>query len=92
MWYFPPPLGVFSRNSVYRDYSQLFHNRRITSYGAIKTARSREELISLIRDALAHPEALSIQRRQTVEDECGLLDGKACERLVDACIKEYKKK
>jgi len=92
MWYFPPPLGVFSRNPVYKDYSQLFHNRRITSYGAIKTARSRKELISLIRDALAHPEVLSVQRRQTVEDECGSLDGKAVERLVDVCVMEYEKK
>ena len=91
MWYFPPPSEAFIRRPVYRDYSQLFHNRRITSYGAIRTAKSREGLISFIRDALAHPEALSAQRRLTVEDECGSLDGKACERLVDACVKEYKK-
>lgn len=92
MWYFPPSSGAFMRHPVYWDYSQFFHNRRITSYGAIRTARSREELISLIRDALAHPEALSAQRRRTVEDECGLLDGKAVERLVDVCVMEYERK
>ena len=92
MWYFQPSSSAFARNPVYWDYSQFFHNRRIISYGAIKTARNREELISLIRDALTHPDALSVQRRRTVEDECGPLDGKACERLVDICVKEYKKK
>jgi hypothetical protein len=92
MWYFPPSSSAFMRHPVYWDYSQFFHNRRITSYGAIRTARSREELITFIKEALAYPEALSAQRRRTIEDECGLLDGKAVERFVDVCVMEYERK
>ena len=92
MWYFPPSSKAFAQDPVYKDYSLLFHNRRLTSYGAIPTANNRRDLVSLIKNALAHPNELTSERHRIVKDECGSLDGKACERLVNICMMEYKKK
>lgn len=89
MWYFGEPSPAFARTPLNFDYAALFHNRRITSYGAIRTALNRKELLVYLKDALKNPERLSSQRKHTVEVECGALDGKACERLVVACRKEY---
>lgn len=91
MWYFPPSSKAFAQDPVYRDYSLLFHNRRLTSYGAIHTAKNRRDLISLIKNALAYPDELAAERRSIVKDECGPIDGKACKRLVDTCVMEYEK-
>ena len=77
------------RTPLYYDYGRLFHNRRIVSYGAVQTAGNREELCGYIRDALNHPETLAEQRRETVRHEIGLLDGRACERLVTACNEHF---
>jgi len=89
MWYFPRPVKAMGRPPIYMDYAQNFHNRRIVSYGAIRTAYGRRELTEMIRHALANPAELAEARRATVRDECGVLDGKAAERLAEACIDEY---
>ncbi len=89
MWYFQRASKAMGRPPVFTDYSLNFHNRRIVSYGAIRTARSRKELVERIREALARPDELSSQRRETVRLECGVLDGRACDRLAEACIHEY---
>jgi hypothetical protein len=77
------------RTPLYYDYGRLFHNRRLVAYGAIQTAVTRGELFEYIREALRHPEKFTEQRRETVKHEIGVLDGKACERLVDACKEHF---
>ncbi len=61
------------------------HNRRIMSYGAVDVAYSREELVSLIRSTLKDPGKNTIARKAMVAQECGPLDGLACDRLVCEC-------
>lgn len=80
MWYFPD--GQHPKI----DYSRLYHNRRIVSYGAIEIARSSEELMGCIRSAVAEPGRLHKERAHTVAVECGPLDGLACSRLVETCL------
>ncbi len=89
MWYFPVPTGNLARHPVYFDHASNFHNRRLASYGAIKTATSRTQLKNKIRQALTSPNEHIVERRKVVEDEIGQLDGRACERLVNACMIEY---
>lgn len=91
MWYFPEASRTEVRPREYFNYASLLHNRRITSYGAIRTAKNRDELISMIRHAWSHPDELAEQRRETVKYECGVLDGDACERFVEACVEEMKR-
>jgi hypothetical protein len=91
MWYFQRASKAMGRAPVFTDYSLSFHNRRIVSYGGIRTAQGRKELVALIRDALDHPDALAAERRETIRYECGVLDGKACDRLAEACLHEYSK-
>lgn len=85
MWYFPRRSKGYLRPPLYLDFSQSFHNRRLLSYGAIRTAGSRGELIEYIRRALRDPGADRDARRRVVEEECGALDGRATERFIAVC-------
>lgn len=89
MYYFQEPLSALARTPLYHDYEKFFHSRRLVSYGAIQTTRNRDELIAAIEYALEYPSRLAAERKRTVELECGLFDGGACERLVEACVHEY---
>lgn len=91
MYYFQEPFAGLARAPLYYDYEQLFHSRRLVSYGAITTTRSRGELIAAIVDSLEEPSRLQQERETTVELECGSLDGGACERLVTATLQEYQR-
>ena len=92
MYYFPEPFPGLARAPLYYDYEKLFHSRRLVSYGAITTTRNRDDLIGAIRDALMEPARLKGERKKTVEEECGVLDGGACRRLVAACVEDYQKR
>jgi hypothetical protein len=86
LWYFPKVQGLL-RDPVYLQYPLQWHIQRLLSYGALNTANSRLELISLIQDALADPGRNRQQRMKLVEEECGPLDGKAAARLAVLCSK-----
>lgn len=85
MWYFLPMPRVLLQPVYYPSHDAL-HNRRAVDSGAVVVARSREELVNAIIRALNQPSELSIQRRKYVEHECGTLDGKALQRLVDLYV------
>ncbi len=85
MWYFASQTNRVITPPVYVDYPRYRHNQRLASYGAVETTNSRTDLINLIDQRLYQPNGPSPSRRKTVEQECGPLDGKACERLVSAC-------
>lgn len=89
MYYFPQEFPALARNPVYNEYEKFFHSRRLVSYGAVKTTRGREELIGEIEKALNNPDRFAKERQKTVDLECGVLDGEACTRLVEACKQEY---
>ena len=46
----------------------------------------------MIRSAFDFPEKGFSERKMTVEKECGSLDGRACDRLVQSCYEEWSKK
>lgn len=85
MHYLPSVARVVVREEVPLEYWNLIHNRRITSYGAVDIARSREELVALIEANLGHAFRRAAARKKMVERECGPLDGRACCRLIDEC-------
>jgi hypothetical protein len=89
MWYFERRSKGFLRTPQYIDFSRSFHNRRLLSYGAIRTATSRAELVEFIQNALQNPAATADARKTVVEDECGLLDGHGAERFMVACSRAY---
>lgn len=89
MYYFQAAFPGLAREPLYYDYEQLYHSRRLASYGAIKTTRDRAELIETIKDSLDNPTRLAQERKKTVELECGVLDGGACNRLVASCVQAF---
>lgn len=91
MHYLPKKLGKYSNTLLPVEYWNLIHNRRIMSYGAVDIAHDRKELISLIRKNIAYPARHSEARKKMVARECGPIDGKACERLIDECVKYVSK-
>ena len=88
MWYFPRTPGVL-KPPVYLEYPLHWHTQKLLSYGAVNTATDRQELIRMIWEALQHPELKKEARKNVVVKECGLLDGKAVNRLVACCLKSY---
>lgn len=95
MWYFPMGRKGMLHPPKYINFSNSIHNRRLMSYGAIQTATSRSEMISMIRDALKEPAKGKEMREKIVKDECGPLDDHVFERFIDACFeakKDYTKR
>jgi len=87
--YFPQTGYTWIQPPVYYDHGLAIHNRRMLNSGVALTAFSRDELIAAIKDAVVFPEKLSQQRHQVVEKELGPLDGKAYQRLVEACVEIF---
>ena len=85
MHYMPKTPGAYSSKPVPVEYWNLIHNRRILSYGAVDVAHNRYELVELIKANLTNPYRNAEARKSMVERECGPLDEKACERLVEEC-------
>lgn len=85
MHYIPKTPGAYARGPVPVNFWELRHNRRIMSYGGVEVAHTRDELISLIRQNIANPGRLAEARRRMVAQECGPMDGLACERLISEC-------
>lgn len=86
MWYFGWPGRLAASPPVWKAYPKLIHHRRMAAYGAIPVATNRDELIKEIRDALANPGRFRAERARAVANECGPLDGLACDRLVKSCM------
>ena len=89
MWYFPPSDAGMMRGPEYIDFTLSFHTRRLLGYGAIPVARSPEELTQRILQAIAEPAQFQAQRRSVLQNECGVLDGHAAERLAAFCAQDH---
>ncbi len=66
----------------YMDHDQV---RAIIQTGGIRLAWKPEELIEQVRHYLLHPESERLERRRIVAEQCGVVDGRAGERVA-ACI------
>lgn len=87
MWYFPPKNKLDAFDAGHLDVLQVIHLKRLLSYQAFTTAFNRKQLVDAIVEAMSDPKALSKQRHELVRTECGPMDGKTVERLVNACVK-----
>lgn len=90
MHYEPPVARIEIKKAVPVAFWNLIHNKRIMSYGAIEIARSRAELIELLEKRLQQPAEFHSERKKMVNRECGPLDGGACERLINECLRIIK--
>lgn len=91
MWYFPKPNRAMRTVPLPFDYQLLYHNRRMESYHAVPVAENRGRLVALLNEALDHPELRREERQRVLNNEIGVVDGKAFDRLVAASIHEYKR-
>jgi CDP-glycerol glycerophosphotransferase (TagB/SpsB family) len=57
----------------------------------LENASNYQETIQLTREALQHPEKLSLIRQQLIPDLCGALDGKTSLRIYDYVIEKLGK-
>jgi hypothetical protein len=69
--------------SVKRVY-RYDHYRHVVNTGAVFLAHSFNELRRCLNQALAHPHLQQQQRQALAQLECGVIDGRAGERLADA--------
>ncbi len=60
------------------------HYTHALNTGAITLVKSRDKLITTIREYLKHPEKDHEARTRLVQEQCYLLDGKAGKRIVEA--------
>jgi UDP-N-acetylglucosamine:LPS N-acetylglucosamine transferase len=60
------------------------HYEELAASGAFYRAARFEEVVAGIDRALEHPDELAEERRRTVEQVVGVVDGRAAERVVDA--------
>lgn len=89
MLYFPEQGKLMLRQPVYMNPIHYMHIRKLMSFGAMRIASSCEELINMLKKDIQQPGLLRNERKKVVEYECGVIDGKACERLVQACIDAF---
>lgn len=62
---------------------EVAHYRPVLKTGAVRIAKSEEELIEWIKKYLEHPEIDKENRKKLVEEQCWKLDGQAGKRVAD---------
>lgn len=81
------PPSVPTQQINYARYYRFDHYRPVVESGAVKVARSLEEMDRMIRDALAHPEAGRTERGALVRAFfADSLDGRSGERAAKVLI------
>lgn len=91
-----PVIGIDFRNErnspreiMYEEY-ETDHYRPLVESGGLELAKNWDQLITLMRRALSEPEADRQQRALMVERECGRVDGRARERVVETLLELLK--
>lgn len=70
------------REIMYDEYD-VDHYRPLVESGGLRVARTWSELLALMREAIEHPGRDREARRRMVAQECGMVDGRAAERVSD---------
>ncbi len=65
-----------------RGWDEFDHLQALLHDGGVRVARTREQLVAHLRDALADPTAGSDRRRALARAECGPLDGASGRRIA----------
>ena len=71
-----------------RRYYSFTHYVNITSRGAVRVAKSPDELVRDVAAYLADPSLDAAGRRQVVLDQCQFTDGRSAERVVRLVLDE----
>ena len=73
--------------SAVRYYS-FTHYVNITNRGAVRVAKSPEDMIAMVAAYLADPSLDAAGRRQVVMDQCQFTDGRSAERVIQCVLDE----
>ena len=71
-----------------RRYYSFTHYVNITSRGAVRVARSPDEMVSMVARYLIEPSLDAAGRRQVVLDQCQFTDGRSAERVIQCVLDE----
>ncbi len=71
-----------------RRYYSFTHYVNITSRGAVRVARSPDEMVSMVARYLAEPSLDAAGRTQVVLDQCQFTDGRSAERVIQCVLDE----
>ncbi len=71
-----------------RRYYSFTHYGNITSRGAVRVAKSPDEMVALVADYLADPSLDRAGRKQVVLDQCQFTDGRSAERVIQYVLDE----
>lgn len=71
---------------LYEEY-KAEHYRSLVESDGIQMAHSWDELMFLLKDAITNPEKHQEQRKQMIAQQCGIVDGRAGERVVK-CLRD----
>ena len=85
MWYFEKPDALTLKQPIHVPYNEEAHIRRLRSFNCAVEVQTREDLVAAIHTQLEEPERQREGRRRLIQHECGTLDGKAAQRLVEHC-------
>lgn len=69
---------------VYRQAYLSHHYRPLVRSGGLRLAHTPDEMLELIRRAMQFPDEDRLARQQMVDRECGVVDGQATGRIVEA--------
>jgi hypothetical protein len=64
-------------------YNDVIHMRKLIELGGLRVASSYKELTLAIKSYLSDPSLDAAGRSLTIERECGVVDGHACDRIAD---------
>ena len=74
------------RGILYEEYD-ADHYRPLVSSGGLRVARGWGELTALLERAVADPSLDRAARAAMVARECGVVDGRAADRVADAVLR-----
>jgi hypothetical protein len=86
----PVVLSLFDGNAEIpwhrsiKRYNDVIHMRKLIELGGLRVASSYDDLLIQIRAYLADPSQDAEGRENTRRQECGDVDGHACERIAEA--------
>ena len=83
------PARFLSKSPVH--YYRMTHYRKALDSGGIRFVRSRDELLDWMRRYLENPGLDRAGRERLVREQCGMLDGKAGERIATVVLEEMRK-
>jgi len=70
---------------LYEEYD-TDHYRPLVELGGLRLAHTWDELLDLMQQAIEHPDRDRDARARMVSQECGMVDGKAAERVANALL------